>query len=394
MAELVPEKSVSIDTLPARLKGSVLTNLQGLRALAVVSVLVFHARDTVFFLGHRSILNGLEVGQAGVDIFFVLSGFMMVLISENRSRSALSFIGERFIRIAPLYWFTTVLVYLIAYISPGFLRATHQDMFQLVKSLGFIAFEKRPGLVHPVAFVGWTLNYEMFFYMAFASAMLFGRLHYVVLFTIILVCVAVGYFLKPHGAVAKFYSDPIMCEFLLGVCIGLVRPRSVKAGNVWVAAVYLATAFMLAVSIVFLYENMTQARLIAFGVPAAAIIWLVARAEANGTRLRKGIITLIGDASYSIYLTHFFVTQAGTKVWAHFAAHLPWEVSLIAYLGVISTAILVGIGVCNFVELPMRNFLKRAMKGLSHKKYSLRLAADPRPIHLTRSESNRPRDAC
>ena len=345
----------------------------------MVAVLIFHARDQVFFVGHSRLLNSLESGQAGVDVFFVLSGFIMTLISETRYRSPAAFLTERVVRIAPLYWLITAFVYFISIVEPGLLRATHQDLGQLLKSLLFIAFEKEPGLVRPVVFVGWTLNYEMLFYSFFAVAMLFGHQRYNVLFASLIALTALGVVIHTHNAIVQFYTDPVMCEFLFGVFVGRIRPRMTTCrGPSWSIAC-LASACGMVVVMVVMFDQVTHARLLAFGIPAAIILWLVIQAEANGARLKRGLITLIGDASYSIYLTHFFITQAAAKAWGRVSIPMPWTVSLIAVGCVVVLAILAGVVVYRLVEVPLSRTVRLALERASHG--GLRLAwPAPKPM--------------
>ena len=111
-------------------------------------------------------------GGAGVDIFFVISGFIMVYTTMDREITPWSFMADRIARIVPAYWAATLGVFFLALVAPSLLQTSHMQWGELFKSLVFVPFRKANGLVQPVLFVGWTLNYEMFFYLMFAAGLL------------------------------------------------------------------------------------------------------------------------------------------------------------------------------------------------------------------------------
>jgi len=125
--------------------------LQYLRAYAALLVVFFHAAVNA--------QSGFIVGEAGVDIFFVLSGFLMWRIT-NEQTAALAFLRNRIRRIVPVYWIASLLVFVLAEL--GLTSRIVADLGHLLASLFFIPY-KGPGGVYPILIVGWTLNYEMFF---------------------------------------------------------------------------------------------------------------------------------------------------------------------------------------------------------------------------------------
>ena len=131
-------------------------SVQALRALAALLVVFEH-------------VDMAKVGAFGVDIFFVISGFVIAYVS--RTDTPARFMLKRLFRIIPLYWSATVLVFLVACLAPWALKSTTNDLGDLIKSLLFIPYMKDSGAVQPVLFLGWTLNYEMFFYAIFAVSM-------------------------------------------------------------------------------------------------------------------------------------------------------------------------------------------------------------------------------
>jgi exopolysaccharide production protein ExoZ len=141
---------------PASPSRGVLKNVQALRAVAAVMVVFVHLDQLGVAAGGRSGL--FEAGNAGVDLFFVISGLIMVLTTWGRPIGPRRFFVNRLKRVVPLYWIVTLAVFAIAVVAPSLMQATRADPVELAKSLLFIPFAKANGLVQPVAFVGWTLN--------------------------------------------------------------------------------------------------------------------------------------------------------------------------------------------------------------------------------------------
>ena len=136
-----------------------------------MGVVVNHAAlnlDT-FAVPHGA-LQYLNVGAAGVDLFFIISGFVMVYSSEplfGSSRGAIYFFCHRIIRIVPLYWIVTALALILATMH-GF--GGMYPLHMIVGSFLFIPMLRPEGVMQPLVAQGWTLNYEMFFYVIFAMA--------------------------------------------------------------------------------------------------------------------------------------------------------------------------------------------------------------------------------
>ena len=134
----------------------------------------------------------LTLGNAGVDLFFVISGFVMVYASERmfgRAGGQLQFITRRLIRIVPLYWLVTPLYLVMALAIPAFEKS--YSVASVVASYLFIPWPRLDGIMQPLVGQGWTLNYEMFFYAIFAAAILAPRRIAVALASGVLI-VAVG----------------------------------------------------------------------------------------------------------------------------------------------------------------------------------------------------------
>src|SRR5262245_45669982 len=150
---------------------SKLVLIQMLRALAALAIVFYHAQYDAETLAARFGLayqpSSLMPWSAGVDVFFVISGFIMVHTSRKLFATAEGsrvFLGRRIARIIPIYWLLTTLYAALALLAPAVLNNDAPSLGEIVKSYLFIPFARPNGQIHPVLLLGWTLNYEMFFY--------------------------------------------------------------------------------------------------------------------------------------------------------------------------------------------------------------------------------------
>ena len=221
-----------------------LLSVQMLRALAAAMVVLHHIQlNLALGFGLPEALPNLAVGSAGVDIFFGISGFVMVISSDRlfaRPGAAKTFITRRLIRIVPLYWAVTS-IYVVA-LGGGYTLA------HTLASYLFVPFPGPGGVMQPVHVVGWTLNYEMFFYALFALAIALPRRRAVCVLTVaMIVFVAAGKILPSAIDALAFWSRPIMLNFVLGLALGLAylegwRLPRIVAGLMMAAAAFLFLA--------------------------------------------------------------------------------------------------------------------------------------------------------
>jgi exopolysaccharide production protein ExoZ len=278
--------------------------IQYLRAVAASLIAFQHAMGVPAFVHYAA-----HFGTVGVDLFFVISGYIMWTTTERRDRGPLAFWLARIVRVVPLYWMFTAAYVAAALITPGSFFVVNLDPGHIVQSFLFVPAEHPTlGLVAPVYTLGWTLNYEMFFYLLFGLCLFvpWQRLRFAVLAAIFLVLVAIGWVIEPRGPILRTYTDPIMLEFLAGIVLAILSTRLMRCGT-W-AGLMLLTAATLWVAGVYGY-GLDLPRIVSHGVPAvvavagALIIEPATRARPN----RLGL--LLGDASYSIYLAHPFAQR-------------------------------------------------------------------------------------
>jgi len=334
-----------------------LLNVQMLRAVAAFLVVFVHVEMLGVMAGFAP--GWSLFGNSGVDLFFVISGMIMVMTTADGRQTAGGFFRNRFVRVAPLYWAVTLAVFAIALVAPSLMGSTVADPVQLAKSLAFVPFERANGMMHPTVFVGWTLNYEMMFYLLFALGMLLpGRSGLWATGGVITAAVAAGLVLRPENPVLRFYAQPLVLEFAAGMVLGACLPRlDVRPSWRWPAVVLGLAAFAAMVVAVSLWPQAERA--LTAGVAATVIVACAVIVERSGLAVRAGWVQLLGAASYSVYLTHFFCTQLATKV----AERL--GLGPVAALAAIPAAFLlvavVGVAAHRRLELPLTGLARRAL---------------------------------
>lgn len=207
--------SVSVVAVEAPKRRGQLAGVQYARAVAALSVLIFHAAQ-------RSGLD-FAIGARGVDLFFVISGFIMWTVSIERETTPSAFMIARVKRIVPLYWIATSFLVLGALL--GAFPTLRQELSgsHVLQSLLFIPHvSPGSGEIWPVLVPGWTLNLEMFFYGLFAvSLVLTPAVRLAALSILFLALVAAGVVLRPENAIALTYTNPLILEFIAGVWLAV-----------------------------------------------------------------------------------------------------------------------------------------------------------------------------
>jgi len=337
-----------------------LPSIQALRALAVFLVALVHLPALAMMVGGPADI--FDFGHAGVDLFFVISGLIMTLTTSQRTISPWRFFAHRLSRVVPLYWLITIAVFCIAILAPWLLQATRADAVQLLKSLLFIPFQKENGQIAPIVFVGWTLNYEMMFYAIFGLSLVVNnrRIGACMICAVLFVAAALPVNRLTTNIAVSFYTNPIIIEFSFGIILGLILPYLPSQTSWrWPAAISGLLALGCIVCGPFIFPG--HDRVVQFGIPAFVIVLSALLLDLTKIKVPSSLMRL-GDASYAIYLTHFFVTQAVIKL----AAKLPWHNSILfifeftlAIFGIVA----VGLLTHDWIERP---FNAKARRFLSY----------------------------
>jgi exopolysaccharide production protein ExoZ len=289
-----------------------------LRALAATLVVVGHILDDApqFGVGALTALAELPVWQGGVDLFFVISGFIMMWTFGDRfgqPGSAREFLVRRVSRIVPLYWIATWATTALLAAAPSLFDRAEFQWRHLVLSMLFLPHYAPDGGLWPILGVGWTLNYEMFFYVMFALGLAFRpRVGIAMICGTMVGLFALASRLQPSDQpLVTFLADSVLLEFLFGVGIGLVVRRFGMARTILfgTAGVALAVALLAPPPVAAL-------RAVTGGLPASAIVCLALATYPTTTGwLGRGTLAL-GAASYALYLGHTLVlnlTKGATK---------------------------------------------------------------------------------
>ena len=291
-----------------------LPNLQILRFVAATMVVIEHLqfKTRVFgFMAHGWLVDFKPVYfPVGVDIFLVISGFIMFHLSGERFAQPgywRVFLLRRVIRIVPLYWLFTGLTLLAMVDFGGDMNHTIFNPAHIIASFVFVPWPRFDGEAAPILSVGWTLNYEMLFYAMFAAALVFRRrLGTALVMATILILVALHTAIPNTWWAATFWTSPILLDFLLGVVLALLYDRGFRVSR-------LGGALILSVGVAYLVvSNHFDAphhigRFLSLGIPAALVCAALVFAP---TPARPGIVYRaaidVGNASYALYLSHAF----------------------------------------------------------------------------------------
>lgn len=260
-----------------------------LRGVAAIAVLYFHSSESYG-------LN-FNVGAAGVDVFFVISGFVVWITTAKHPISPSAFLRRRIIRIVPLYWVVTVVTAVALVWKPAFFDNQSIDSIILFRSLMFLP-EITCGAFQPVALQGWTLTYEMMFYLSFSLILSMPyntRLLYNALIFVGLVVIGT---VSPTEYLHTLAS-PLILEFVAGTFIAAA----------WLAGRHAPIPVSIAACLIgiswFAVMNTGPSdlnRLIRWGVPSVMIVAALVSIEGALSMRRIALLEFLGDASFSIYL--------------------------------------------------------------------------------------------
>lgn len=280
--------------------------IQYLRGLAAMMVVWHHSVGQI-----DATLQFIHVppwGAYGVDLFFAISGFIMLVTTWDKPISPVEFIGHRIRRIVPLYWAATLLMVGIAILSPELFKTLRFDATSILKSLFFVPYWSlaQAGQIYPLLVPGWTLNYEMFFYALFALTLLMGKGRRVpVMVAALAGLVICGVIFHPTNPALQVYTNYRLLEFGAGMILG----------RIWVGRKH-------------------------------------PRRDGGYPMLMA-----LGDASYSIYLTHIFTLGLLRVVWVKLVPVASMSSSVALLVVSMALCAIAGWLCYRFVERPVTRWL-------------------------------------
>jgi exopolysaccharide production protein ExoZ len=328
-----------------------LYNLHVLRVIAALGVVYYHITSDA----------GLDleanIGSRGVDIFFVISGFIIAYIGSKKPDQ---FLVRRLIRVVPFYWAATMFVFALVLVAPNLLHTTHADWKQLGASLAFIPRQPPGADQFPTLVLGWSLNFEMFFYLWFALALRFDQKRSPLICAVLIaIYCAVIHLAGIDNAILTFWARPIVLEFVFGIAVYyLFAWDALKPPKALLLAVGLG-------GLVFIgygeYHWFDYYRVVIAGIPSFFVVLAALLLEKHyHLTTQNKLIFLLGEASYIIYLIHPYIIYTvlrvvvGKRDLGEYAA-----VPLIAVLIAITSAIAIAIHI--YFEKPVMGFLRRKL---------------------------------
>ncbi|MEP9404002.1 acyltransferase [Sphingomonas sp. VNH70] len=333
--------------------------IQALRFLAALMVVVVHST----FYSHERLTAAMPVyseGANGVRLFFVISGFVMIVASQKLIGEAGGwrvFALRRILRIVPLYWLILSIKAVVLIFTTGLVLHAKLDWAVVWKSFLFIPAYNADGAIEPLLGVGWTLNFEMFFYLLFTITLL-ARLRPLVTLAPVLVMFALLGLVRDAGwpVPLYYYSNPIVLDFLAGMAIATwaARERTLPEWSGWL----LAGAGLFYLFVPLPHTPLPFVNSLLITLAAAAVVLAAVVLEGRiGHRVPRFAV-FMGAASYSLYLIHPLVAPVTPQLFAKVGLMLP----SLAVVGSIVSALVAGALCYRFVELPISDRLDRATR--------------------------------
>lgn len=342
-----------------------LQNIQALRGVAVLCVVLFHmlSVESKYGGGLNLLPIWFEFGQFGVDLFFVISGFVMMTVTHEKfgSGEAGRFLYHRATRIFPLYWLYSTLLFSVYLYKPTWVIGSHDRVISIVDS-----FLLLPQNDYPLLSVGWTLIHEMYFYLVFFVIICLGggrlRMSLLGLWAIAVITLNLSY--ESASAAFGLVSHPLTIEFIAG-CYIAAYTRSSR-GSMHISQIIAVSLATVAVSVLayMYYKDATGLigpagwwRIGIFGLPACLLVFYAIRAE-QIAKIMSVSLRDLGDVSYSVYLSHTLVLISLGKLWGMIA--IPGLLDNVIMLPVLFAATLVVANLSyRYVERPVLNYCRR-----------------------------------
>ncbi len=281
-------------------------SLQILRALAAWMVVYHHYMQSFYNFNHASTLGYLfsTYGNFGVDIFFVLSGFVMYLSAQSPNVDGRQFFINRIFRVVPAYWFYTLLLVVFIPLFPLELAYTDYSAKSLVASLLFIPHENPSGLgTFPLLTVGWSLNFEMMFYLILSLSLLCCKKYALALCAfIVLVSPLVWPESYPFGPVLSSFS---LYEFFAGLAVAYIVYHPLFKYVLKYRLAFALLSLVVALACFPLFDTLKPLKVVAAsGIVFSAIL---VNCYINQHNKVINFFIKLGDYSYPTYLAHVLV---------------------------------------------------------------------------------------
>ncbi|QOZ66948.1 acyltransferase family protein [Bradyrhizobium arachidis] len=347
-----------------------IVTIQYLRAVAATGVVVHHFIGPAYF--DAGLKQPPSIGEAGVDLFFVISGFIMWTTTGRRQIGPQEFMWHRILRIVPLYWLFTLAYFLIT------LASKHSPISPLdvIRSLFFIPWfdGHLSQRISAFYFLGWTLMYEMFFYCVFAVTLTLPRaLQFKAIVGCLSALIVVGILFDFKGGMSFAYTSPLLLEFMAGCIIGRIFEANRTAPKPLALVLIGGGLIVLVLSATNMPDNLLE-RALTWGLSSALIVMGILSFEFDAEKHPSNTALLLGNASYSVYLSHiiilliFNLVMKKTGIIHGFGIDQAFS-SAAAFYGICggAVALLGGVAVYQFIERPLSKLI---MLGLAQRRPS------------------------
>lgn len=365
------DRTMAFSAPVSRNTNSTIYSIQVLRAVAALLVVADHTLIhifTVYDLPQIYHVMAWKLGGIGVTTFFVISGFVMALTNDanfGRREEPLRFMLNRIIRIMPLYWLMSAIAAALFIVT----ASKQISISYLLMSLFFIVplDTANHTIMQPVLGPGWTLSYEMFFYAVFALFLMLPKRAALTGFTTVMVALVIWGMstlssteINDPTSRFAFYANPLLLLFVGGVLLGALYKKYESVfqnTNINISWMYGAVALTLFISIA-TDKNSWQLILqpLVFILPLICVaIALLCRFEPVTRSGRLGV--LLGEASYSIYLSHILVLAIMRKI-----VPVAPLFGIVYFIVVFTAAAVTGTGIYKFIEVPLTKYARKFIK--------------------------------
>ena len=348
-----------------------LISIQVARGLAALAVVAYHASLTQpkYFSGVDVLPAVFSHGATGVDLFFVISGFVMVLTTSKRHgkvRESGKFLWNRFFRIYPTYWVYFIALVPVLLFLPGFVNSSQGGKVDL-----FTSFFLLPASTLPLLLVAWTLTLEVWFYLVFAVILLLPKRFLVPALALWFVLLVVANF---NGATATkpFLEVPqnsLAIEFIFGGVAALLfrHINRIVAGLIALSGV-LVLVFLAAETTVAIYAGPGLIRPLTLGLGFALLLLAATAFENRGGIGVFARLKILGDMSYSVYLCHVLVLAVTGRVWMVLSTRIGSNPLVVSLWWVLTLCAVLAAGYLSYrlIERPVMSLSRKLRARVFH----------------------------
>lgn len=310
--------------------------IQILRGIAAFAVVLHHIPH---YIASRSLTTAytLESGAAGVDVFFVISGFVMHAATAGRRPQALDFFVRRLARILPIYWLISTALFLATIAIPSAFGSFKTTPIVWLQSLLFIPVFDGRGFIRPLISQGWTLHFELTFYLMLTISLLLAKRHQTLLAALMVLSLSTIVSATTASTLHSWLQlfAPITLEFCAGVMIGhlfcssraMAVMRTMRALPIAGLALSLASLYFFKDGV---SAELGYPRVMGWGMGAVLLVIGALFMEPVWRRLAFPVDYLkkLGDASYSLYLIHGLLFSVAWKLTPIAIKHNAWGASM------------------------------------------------------------------